>query len=141
MRRHTSAIVSLIVSAGMAGSAATMAAHAAGVNAPPSRRFTRSVVLDALSAQVKDQLDREVASRVEPRLDLRFGARARYLTPEELRTALGSSDEPIESVAIHGRQGVKESPLQAAIPYGLGGIAWGIRHPSQAWRTAFPVLD
>jgi hypothetical protein len=75
-------------------------------------------------------------------LDLRLGDPARYLTPEQLRIALGGTDQPLESVEIEIRapRGVRESPLQAPIPFGFAAIAWGIRNPSEAWRLFLPVL-
>jgi hypothetical protein len=38
------------------------------------------------------------------------------------------------------RSGVRERPLQAQIPLGLAGVAWGFRHPGEAWRLFLPVL-
>jgi hypothetical protein len=63
-----------------------------------------------------------------------------FLTPEQLRIALGGTDQPLESVEIRAPRDARESRLHAPIPFGFAAIAWGIRNPSEAWRLFLPVL-
>ena len=67
---------------------------------------------------------------------------------EELRIVLGvgrvclnGSDRALETVEIRAPQEVHESPREVSVPFGLAGIVWGVRHPTQAWRLFLPVID
>jgi hypothetical protein len=52
----------------------------------------------------------------------------------------GSADLTTVEIDSRARRGIVESAPQASIPFGLAGIAWAIRHPSQAWRLVLPVM-
>ena len=96
-----------------------------------------------IQRQVDAARDRQVRRALN--LDLRIGEHAQYLTPDELRSALGLAtpgltDQPREGVEVYAWPGVRESPREAQIPFGLAGIAWGVRHPSASWRLVLPVV-
>ncbi|HTX25015.1 MAG TPA: hypothetical protein VMD03_10190 [Steroidobacteraceae bacterium] len=93
----------------------------------------------ATSARIAPQRDAALGARFAASLPL--GDPERYLTPEQLRMAQGRSDEPIESVEIHARQGLCESAQPMSIPFGMAGLNWGAHNPAQAWRLLLPVLD
>ena len=101
---------------------------------------TSSSMLLESSGSIARATARVKAVQVKATLDLRLVDSARYLTPEQLRIAQGFSDEPLEAVEIHARQGIDEANIQAPIPFGLAGLYWGARHPGEAWRLLLPVL-
>ena len=107
-------------------------------NAPAAAQPGSDVL--GTSEELRDRKRADPAP-VSQLMDLRFDDSARYLTPEQLRMAQGWSDEPIESVKVHGRQGLLESPLQAPIPFGLAGLPWAADHVTDAWRLVAPVLS
>lgn len=73
-------------------------------------------------------------------LDLHLGPTARYLTPAEIQAAVGNPDAPLPTVVIDAPSGITESAVSARIPFGIAGIAWGFRHPTQGWRLILPVI-
>jgi hypothetical protein len=101
------------------------------------------------SRPIEQQVDAAVARSVRGKLaTLPFGPSATVISPDELEDFPGSDnggqqfDEQLNRVEIEVRapRGLPEPPLQAQIPLGLAGLAWGIRHPAQAWRLILPVL-
>jgi hypothetical protein len=79
---------------------------------------------------------------------LRVGPAGKIVTPEELRILLGRNlggqdpQQELDKIEIETRAspGIPEQPAQEPVPFGLAGLAWGIRHPDQSWRLFFPVL-
>ena len=101
------------------------------------------------SRPIEQQVDAAVARSVRRKLaTLPFGPSATVISPDKLEDFFGSDDggqqfdEQSNEVEIEVRapRGLPEPPLQAQIPLGLAGLAWGIRHPAQAWRLILPVL-
>ena len=133
----------LALAAGSAGAAdgepvPTAAPAAASILLGTSRRQLVQPIEQGKADQVRRALD----------LDLSFGHHGRYLTEEELRIVLGGgrvslngSDRALETVEIRAPQPVHESPREVSVPFGLAGIVWGVRHPTQAWRLLLPVID
>jgi hypothetical protein len=72
------------------------------------------------------------------------------ISPQQLQSLLGedlpespqSRTYTLDELEIEVRapRGVPERPLQARIPMGLAGLAWGLAHPREAWRLFLPVL-
>lgn len=136
---------SLIVSVAAFASlmVATSQPAAAGVHDGPAGSLLLS------SRPIEQQVDAAVARSVRRKLaTLPFGPSATVISPGELEECLGSDDggqqfdEQLNEVEIEVRAppDLREPPLQAQIPLGLAGLAWGIRHPTQAWRLILPVL-
>jgi len=69
--------------------------------------------------------------------DLAESPQQRTCTLDELEIECTLDELEIE---VRAPRGVPERPLQAQIPLGLAGLAWGLRHPAQAWRLFLPVL-
>jgi hypothetical protein len=44
----------------------------------------------------------------------------------------------IDEVIVRGRRQPGELPYRKAVPQGLGGLLWGLRHPTQSWRLLVP---
>jgi hypothetical protein len=109
-------------------------------------------VLLASSKSIKSRVDAAEQRRVMHSLAaLQFGPVTTVIAPEELDSELGpnltdtpaSPENQLDEVEVETRTlpGVQEQPLQSRIPFGLAGIAWGFRHPSEAWRLFLPVLS
>jgi hypothetical protein len=50
-------------------------------------------------------------------------------------------DLDAEEVEEHPMTGIPEGNLQAKIPFGLAGVAWGLRHPSDVERLVLPIQN
>jgi len=68
-------------------------------------------------------------------LDLRLGPLRNFLAPREWFTPLPAE---LDEVLIRGRRQPGELPDRKALPQGLGGLFWGARNPTQAWRLLVP---
>lgn len=101
---------------------------------------------------IKRQVDAAERRRVLHNLAaLQFGPVASIISPAELDTRLGptlretpaSPENHLDEVEVETRAppGVQEQPLESQIPFGLAAIAWGFRHPSEAWRLFLPVMS
>jgi hypothetical protein len=110
----------------------------------------QTILLDSSQA-VRREFDALNAHRVARAFaDLKIGSARTTVSPEELQMMLGpedpatagSEDTELATVEIETRAppGIRESAPQAQIPFGFSGIAWGFRHPTQAWRLLMPVL-
>jgi hypothetical protein len=97
-------------------------------------------ILLATSQQVAGQAERAKAAQVAAAFGPSVVSAQRYLTPEQLRMALGRRDRPIQSVKVHATQGVCEVSMQAEIPLGVGGLYWGIANAAESWRLLLPML-
>lgn len=73
------------------------------------------------------------------------------MTTEELRVVLGgtrirttartnASDDVLDTVEVRAPEATTERHGEP-IPFGLAGIVWGVRHPTQAWRLFLPVVE
>jgi hypothetical protein len=71
-------------------------------------------------------------------LDLRTPDPARVFTPAQMREMLTVREEvnpdDVESVSVEGE---RNQPVY--VPSGFHGIAWAVRHPTQAWRLFVPA--
>ena len=49
----------------------------------------------------------------------------------------------LDALEVQGRAlpGISENSSQADIPFGLAGVAWSLRHPSEAERLFLPVQN
>lgn len=121
----------LLAAIALSAVAATSTCQAAR---PPGQS---SSVLLGSSAQLADA--NGVARQQIDQLDLRLGSNARYMTPARIRDAIGEPREPLPTVEIDAPSGIRQSAVSAQIPFGIEGIFWGFRHPSQAWRLVLPV--
>ncbi|HLZ96952.1 MAG TPA: hypothetical protein VKP66_03345 [Steroidobacteraceae bacterium] len=102
------------------------------------------------SRTAEQQIDAEKHPRVLRQLtQLRAGPARAVIPPEDLHNLLGKNfpeslgaacDLNEVEIGVRAPRGVPERPLQARIPMGLAGLAWGVRHPSQAWRLFLPVV-
>ncbi len=103
------------------------------------------------SQPIERQVDADKRRRVSHQLaGLHVGPAGRVISPGDLQILLGENlpGSPkhrayeLDEVEIEVRApyGVPERPPQAEIPLGLAGLAWGLRHPSQAWRLFLPVM-
>jgi hypothetical protein len=82
--------------------------------------------------------------------DIGVGSAHATVSPEDLQMMLGpedpattgTEDAELATVEIETRAlpGIQESGPQSQIPFGFSGMAWGFRHPTQAWRLLMPVL-
>lgn len=68
-------------------------------------------------------------------LDLRLGELRSFLAPREWFTALPAD---IDEVIVRGRRRPGEIPERKQVPAGLGGLFWGARNPTEAWRLLVP---
>jgi hypothetical protein len=104
------------------------------------------------SHAIERQVDAARRVRVMRSLaSLRLGSEPALVFPQQLDSQLGrnltptpaSPKEQLDQVEIEARAppGVAEEPLQAQIPFGLPAVAWGVRHPGEAWRLFVPVLS
>lgn len=109
-------------------------------------------VLLASSHSIEAQMDATKRRNVIRSLaELGLGPGVTVVSPEGLDSLLGPNltetpaipDNELDEVEIEARApaGVHEQSLQSQIPFGLAGLAWGFRHPSQAWRLLLPVLS
>lgn len=116
--------------------------------------FTAAAASELLGSShaIEQQVDEAKRVRVMRSLaSLRSGSEASVVSPQQLDLQLGhnlkhtpaSPADQLDQVEIEVRapRGVPEQPQQAQIPFGLGGAAWGFRHPGEAWRLFLPVLS
>ena len=68
-------------------------------------------------------------------LDLQLGELRRFMAPTDWFTALPTD---IDEVIVRGRRKPGEIPDRKQVPQGLGGLFWGARNPTQAWRLLVP---
>jgi hypothetical protein len=103
------------------------------------------------SQPIERQVDADRRRRVLQQLaSLHVGPAGRVISPQDLQILLGENlpESPenhayeLDEVDIEVRApyGVSERAPQAGVPMGLAGLAWGLRHPSQAWRLFLPVI-
>ena len=125
-----------------------MTAGAAGVATAPS---AASGVLLLSSEAIQQQVDAGNRARVMHLLAaVHAGPAAGVISSRQLQNLLGEdlAENPQQrtctldelEIEVRAPRGVPERPLQAQIPLGLAGLAWGLRHPAQAWRLFLPVL-
>jgi hypothetical protein len=123
----------------------------ASAAAAPNTGSSGQGVLLMPSQPIERQVDAHQRRRVSQQLaELHFGPSGRVISPENLQILLGEDlpESPenhayeLDDVAIEVRAsyGVSERPPHAEIPLGLAGLAWGVCHPSQAWRLLLPVM-
>lgn len=142
---------SAAVLAGCAWVLALAPGTASASDSPPLAPATpspRSAILERSSGPLVKPIEQAKADRVRRVLDLSLGdGGSYYLSGRQLRVMLGGpfrlngSGEALETVEIRAPQEVREPPHGAPIPFGLAGIVWGARHPTQAWRLIMPVVD
>jgi hypothetical protein len=96
------------------------------------------------SRSIERQVDGVITRRVKRNLaNLKPAPAANVISPEELEDSLGreNAQHQLElEIEVRAPPGLREQPVQAQIPFGLAGLAWGVRHPGQAWRLLLPVL-
>jgi hypothetical protein len=102
------------------------------------------------SQPIERHVDADKHRRVLHQLaELQVGPASGVLSPEDLRELRSGNlpDSPENAydlndveIEVRAPRGVPECPLQAQIPLGLAGLAWGARHPGQAWRLFLPVM-
>jgi len=106
-------------------------------------------VLLLSSRPIEQQVDENIRCNVQRRLaSLPVGPSATVISANELdglrdHHAAGQQfDKQLDEVELEVRapRGLPEPPVEATIPFGLAGLAWGVRHPSEAWRLILPVL-
>lgn len=68
-------------------------------------------------------------------LDLRLGPLREFMAPPEWFTPL---PREVDEVIVRGRRQPAEIPDRKAVPQGLGGLWWGVRNPTEAWRLLVP---
>lgn len=68
-------------------------------------------------------------------LDLRLGKLRSFMAPRDWFTALPTD---LDEVIVRGRRQPGEIPDRKQIPSGLGGLFWGARNPTDAWRLLVP---
>jgi len=68
-------------------------------------------------------------------LDLRLGELRSFMAPTDWFTALPSD---LDEVIVRGRRKPGEIPDRKQVPQGLGGLLWGARNPTEAWRLLVP---
>ena len=125
-----------------------MTARAAGAATAPS---AASGALLLSSEAIQQQVDAGNRARVMHLLAaVHAGPAAGVISSRQLQNLLGEdlAENPQQrtctldelEIEVRAPRGVPERPLQAQIPLGLAGLAWGLRHPAQAWRLFLPVL-
>jgi len=81
----------------------------------------------------------EAAPEADPpkefQLDLRLGDLRRFVSAEELDTPI---PEQLDDVTIWAHSETPDMVETRPVPGGLGGIFWGIWHPTQFWRLFVP---
>ena len=87
------------------------------------------------SAATRPESAPEPASRAGQPLDLRLGELRSFMAPTDWFTALPSD---LDEVIVRGRRKPGEIPDRKQVPQGLGGLFWGARNPTQAWRLLVP---
>ncbi|MFZ9478316.1 MAG: hypothetical protein ACO29T_05360 [Steroidobacteraceae bacterium] len=77
------------------------------------------------------------ARAAEPpaKLDLRLGDLRRFVDPADLYTPL---PRDLDEIIIRSRPLPADIPEQRILPKGLGGLWWGAKNPTQAWRLLAP---
>jgi hypothetical protein len=68
-------------------------------------------------------------------LNLRLGDLRSFMAPREWFTPLPAE---IDEVIVRGRRRPEEIPERTPVPAGLGGLFWGVRNPTEAWRLLVP---
>ncbi len=68
-------------------------------------------------------------------LDLRLGPLREFMAPPEWFSPL---PREVDEVIVRGRRQPAEIPDRKAVPQGLGGLWWGVRNPTEAWRLLVP---
>jgi len=140
LSRHRSFIVGL--AGGLLLVAASQPAAAYKCDGPAG-------VLLLPSRSVEQQVDAAVARNVRHRLaSVPFGPSPTVISANELEDFIGGDatrqqfDGQLDEVELQARarRGLLEPPVEAKIPFGFAGLAWAIRHPSEAWRLILPVL-
>ena len=90
----------------------------------------------ALAAEPAGEPPQSAASAPAPKpLDLRLGNLRSFMAPPEWFTPLPSD---VDEVIVRGRRVPEEIPERKAVPPGLGGLFWGARNPTEAWRLLVP---
>jgi hypothetical protein len=80
------------------------------------------------------------AKPVQPKpLDLRIGDFRKYMTPEEIRVALGASEER-NTVVVEANRPLLPMKFEEPVPGGIIAPFWALAHPLQAWRILVPDL-
>jgi len=68
-------------------------------------------------------------------LDLALGELRSFMAPRDWFTPLPAE---IDEVIVRGRRKPTEIPDRKQVPPGLGGLFWGARNPTEAWRLLVP---
>lgn len=68
-------------------------------------------------------------------LDLSVGPLNPFMAPPEWFSPLPSE---VDEVIVRGRRQPEDIPERRAVPQGLGGLMWGVRNPTEAWRLLVP---
>jgi len=70
------------------------------------------------------------------RLDLKAPALNRVLSPSQIESLTSRPDDVSEGAETVAVEGTRNERIIA--PSGFRGLAWGMRHPTQAWRLFVP---
>jgi hypothetical protein len=111
----------------------------------------KQAILLGSAQQIRRQFDVLNVRRVAHAFaDVNVGSARTTVSPEELEMMLGpqnpasagSENAELTTVEIETRTqpGIRETGIQARVPFGIAGIAWGSRHPTKAWRLLVPIL-
>ena len=123
----------------------------AGASVAATAPSAASGVLLLSSEAIQQQVDAGNRARVMHLLaGVHAGPAAGVISSRQLQNLLGEdlAESPQHrtctldelEIEVRAPRGVAEPPLQPQIPLGLAGLAWGLRHPAQAWRLFLPVL-
>ncbi len=77
----------------------------------------------------------ESVAKPAAKLDLRLGDLRRFVDPADLYTPL---PRDLDEIIIRSRPLPADIPEQRILPKGLGGLWWGAKNPTQAWRLLAP---
>lgn len=91
-----------------------------------------SSTMQAVAAETTARAHAQVPVKAAP-LDLRLGDITRFFDPREF----AMPPEELEEIIVQGRR-PEPLPEHRIIPQGLAALAYGLVHPTQAWRILVP---
>ncbi|MDE2136968.1 MAG: hypothetical protein KGJ68_05990 [Gammaproteobacteria bacterium] len=118
------------------------AAEAANAKAPAVLLASSEPIRAGVHARQRRRVLHQLAA-------LQFGPVATVVSPEQVEHARDAADtasppgpdKRLLEVEVAASPGPIARPaLQSRIPFGLEALAWGARHPRQAWRLFLPIL-
>jgi hypothetical protein len=104
----------------------------------PDRHWLAATICLAALVSPAGQAEDESPAAQAPTplvLDLRLGDLRRIVKAEELDTPL---PEQLDDVTIWAHPETPDMVETRPVPGGLGGVFWGIWHPTQLWRLFVP---